>query len=131
VEEEPERSNVIQFPRDSTWCEPLTLEEIRPSIEAIRYTHVECCLEAVADVIVSSLAAARFMVDEDPFAKDMALVYTALRSAMMKAKGLRHPFQGIADKLFTCHEDGEITINLDLDTDPEKMDVKVAKENGN
>jgi hypothetical protein len=61
---------------------------------------------------MDQLGVAGFDVEADSLVKDMAFTFTALRSAMLKAHGVAHPFQEIADEVFVEAPDGSVSVDV-------------------
>lgn len=101
---------VLDFPRKGP---PRTEEELVQCGDAIKEVHVDYALAILVGTVIDQLVAGGFCVDDDLLVKDMALVFTAMRSAMLKVHGVPHPFQRIAEEVFIDHGDGEVSVDVD------------------
>lgn len=105
-------NTVVAFPLDRvTSFEPVSLDDVRMAVDNVRLIHVESCLELIYEYVTDYLTGGGFDITDPANAKDMALVYTALKSVMLKSKGAHHPFQDICEIVFEYDNDGNILLD--------------------
>jgi len=97
-------NNVVVFPKKSTNAKDIqNLEEIQYNLEMMRHYHIQETILNMAPIIFNNLDIAGFGLDEelDGDVKDGAFIVEALRSLMCKYYGIYHPFQDVAEKIFS------------------------------
>ena len=123
-------NNVIQFPKNKKKYNPVVVEELPASINAAKHNHVNEVLSFVIPQLFKNMELSGFDVvpefedDIDLNLKDSAFIVEAIRSLLLKCFDIRHPFQDIADNIFTVKDDGTFTIvkHLELDFDPKEFE---------
>ena len=100
-------NNVLSFPNgyDSPG-DPATLDDIYNRVDIIREVFVESASEAVLTCCLQAIGSAGFGQDDSvESAKDAALLQAAIKSLMMRTRGMPHPLQSVADESFEVYED--------------------------
>ncbi len=100
-------NNVLVFPNgyDSAG-DPTTIDEIYDRVDIIREVFVESASEAVLTCCLTAIGSAGFPQDDSEEAtKDTALLQAAIKSLMMRTRGMPHPLQRVADESFEVYED--------------------------
>lgn len=124
-------AKIISFPEEKIVRykqteEVETEQEIKLRTEIMRTLHVQEVIETLMPIIFSQLAVGGFDVSEMADIKDAAFITEAIRSVLCKQKGLDHPFQQLADKIFTDDNDGILSvvdcININFKPDTEQLD---------
>lgn len=106
-------NNVISFPKkDSDGKSPKSkksIEEINHNLEMMKQYHIQETVLNLAPIIFNHLDIAGFglVEDEDEDLKDGAFIIEALRSIMYKYYDMYHPFQDIAENIFSIEKDDE------------------------
>ena len=117
-------NNVIQFPKSNSRKanEAVVLEDITRNVEMMKLFHIQETIANLAPMIFNQLEVAGFSVSDEEVTdiKDGAFIVESLRSMMSKYYGIYHPFQQIAENVFTpdAEEIGALRIadslNLEL-----------------
>ena len=96
-------NNVLQFPKPYQGPSKPTIEEIDDNIELMKYYHIQETVAALAPMIFNNLDVAGFYLteDENVSVKDGAFILESIKSMMCKHMGLYHPFQTIAENVFS------------------------------
>lgn len=101
-------NNVITFPKSKIVQKgatpPSTPEEIKMNLDCVKYNHVQETISLIAPMIFQQLSLAGFelMEDEDiDSIKDTAFLIEAIKAMLYKYYELEHPFQKIAQNVFT------------------------------
>lgn len=126
-------NNVILFPKNRLNTNGVTaIEEIEHNLEMMKHYHIQETIATLAPIIFNQLEIAGFHITDDENEqhdiKDGAFIVESLRAIMCKYYGIYHPFQQIAEKVFSenTEELGTLKIvdslNLDLS--------KEVQENG-
>jgi hypothetical protein len=110
-------NNIIAFPKPTpafSGSDPQTLDNAHQSIRELREFYVDSVQGIIMENVIDGLHLSGYQViqDGDPHNKDLAFVFAALRSLMLKIKGLDHPFQKIADDIFEDLGDGIVELKL-------------------
>lgn len=107
-------TNVVMFPfarmvqrEDGSIAPPQTIEEVHNRIIGLRQYHIQECLEPIVEMLMQQLVITGFDVSDDAYAKDVTVLVEALRSLMMKNSKVWHPFQELAEGLFTREQEDE------------------------
>lgn len=111
-------NNVIAFPKSPSKSskQPPSLEEITNNMSMIKHVHIGETLSLVAPMLFEQLAIAGFdFQDEGDDLKYGAFVVEAIRSMLMRNYEMSHPFQEIAESVFTPDETGGLRIVDKLD----------------
>jgi len=97
--------NVVQFPKFNP---RVTLNEtdIEDRVSSLKHHHINQTLDALMPLLFSQLDVAGFdfSVDDeevDPYIKDGAFLVEAVRSLLCKYYGIFHPFNIIAEEVYT------------------------------
>lgn len=106
--------NVVRFPKTSTKREP-DLEEIQQNLDMMKHYHIQETIAILAPIIFTNLGIAGFDLDDEADReelKDGAFLMESLRSIMCKHYGIYHPFQEIAESIFSpdAEDDGALRI---------------------
>ena len=99
-----DNNNIIPFPKKNIQHkEQPAIEDITRNIEMMRQYHIQETIATIAPQIFNQLEVSGFNVsDEDATdIKDGAFIIEALRSLMCKYYGIYHPFQQIAENVFS------------------------------
>lgn len=120
-------NNVVSFPKGKNASKEISLEDIQHNMSMMRHYHVQETLQNLVPMIFNQLDIAGFGIveeDEDLDIKDGAFVVEALRSLMLKHYEMEHPFQQVADAIFTPHpeEEGAFKIVTKLDLELKAID---------
>lgn len=112
--------NVVAFPRDKIFREQtgtLTEEqlllsemEIHARITLMKTLHVQEVIEALMPIVFSQLSIGGFDLSDETDIKDAAFITEAIRSVLCKHKGIEHPFQQLADKIFLDEDNGILSV---------------------
>lgn len=123
-------ADVISFPQDkitrtqeiSTEAElQVAKEDIEIRVKLMKTMHIQDVVEVLMPIIFSQLAIGGFDLSDLTELKDAAFITEAIRSVLCKQKGILHPFQQLADKIFMDQEDGVLSIvdKIDLNFENE------------
>ena len=98
-------NNVIQFPKANSRMlnEVVAIEEISRNVEMMKLYHIQETIANLAPMIFNQLEVAGFSISDEEITdiKDGAFIVEALRSLMSKYYDIYHPFQQIAENVFT------------------------------
>jgi len=98
-------NNVIQFPKANSRMlnEVVAIEEITRNVEMMKLYHIQETIANLAPMIFNQLEVAGFSISDEEVTdiKDGAFIVEALRSLMSKYYDIYHPFQQIAENVFT------------------------------
>jgi len=101
-----ESNNVILFPKKNLNAKPtLEMKEIEKNMEMMKHYHIQETIATVAPIIFNQMDLAGFNLGEEneiSSIKDGAFIVESLRSMMCKYYGIYHPFQQIAESVFTA-----------------------------
>ena len=111
-------NNVVVFPKKKKISQdkqdtnhPQSFEEIEENMDLIRQVHVQETIETVIPLLFDQLSIAGFQpADEDGDLKEGAFVIEAVRSLLLKSYNIEHPFQIIAEGVFSEDKEGMISI---------------------
>lgn len=104
-------TNIVDFPGyyfpGNEPEDPLTLEQVQDRVDAIRDVFIEAASEAVVAMAMQAIGAAGFEQDPDDEdqVRDTAMVQAAIKSLMMRTRGMSHPLQTVAEQLFDVSQD--------------------------
>ncbi len=118
-------NNVLIFPKKSTNAKDIKkLEEVQYNLEMMRHYHIQETILNLAPIIFNQLDIAGFGLDEEVHddVKDGAFIVEALRSMMCKYYGIYHPFQDVAEKIFSEEEEEKGVFKI-----VEKLNIKFKK----
>jgi hypothetical protein len=106
-------NNVLQFPRGYQGGVPQSVEEVHEAVANIAVFHVDETIQPIMGILTETIAAAGFDVEgnQEDCVKDVALVFTALKSMLLKMRGVYHPFQDVCEETFN-NEDGVVTFKV-------------------
>lgn len=90
--------------------DPSTLDGIRDRLDAVREVFVEAVAEEIYFSVLESVVRSGFSDSDEDTEKDEALVYQAIKSLLMKGRGMSHPFQEIAEDAFEYDPSGEMVV---------------------
>ena len=116
-------NNVIQFPKANIRPgELIDIEDITRNVEMMKMYHIQETISNLAPIIFNQLDIAGFGIadEETTDIKDGAFIIESLRSLMCKYYDVYHPFQQIAENVFSpdMEEEGALkiadSINLEL-----------------
>lgn len=99
-------NNVVSFPKGKQASNDITLEDIQHNMDMMRHYHVQETIQNLVPMIFHQLDVAGFGLIEDDVdhdIKDGAFIVEALRSLMLKHYDMHHPFQQVAEAIFTEH----------------------------
>lgn len=123
--------NVIKFPRNYNGkFSPVNESDVEDKVISLKHHHINETLATVIPNLFMSLDAAGFDFgiddgQEDVYIRDGAFLVEAVRSLLCKYHGLEHPFNTLAQEVFTTEgvEYGSLKIveelNLKLKTEKE------------
>lgn len=98
-------NNIIQFPKANLRApvEEIVLEEITRNVESVKHYHIQETIANLAPIIFNTLEVAGFGISDDDTTdiKDGAFIIESLRSLMCKYYDIYHPFQQIAENVFS------------------------------
>ena len=98
-------NNVIQFPKQNSRIvgEVVAIEEITRNVEMMKLYHIQETIANLAPMIFNQLEISGFSITDDEITdiKDGAFIVEALRSYMSKYYDIYHPFQQIAENVFS------------------------------
>lgn len=94
-----ERGNIVPFPFGAD-SEPIDLDQIVERLGSVRESFASMAAEAVTSCVIQSVISAGYPVDEYEHGREIALVQEAIKSMMMKTRGLEHPLQHTAEEMF-------------------------------
>jgi hypothetical protein len=124
-------NNVVVFPKSYVHpTDQQKLEDIQHNLEMMKQYHIQETITNLAPMIFNQLDIAGFGLAEediDEDIKDGAFIIEALRSLMCKHYGIYHPFQVLAENVFSVNEDEEgvfkivDSINIDLKEPEEEI----------
>lgn len=127
-----ESNNIILFPKTNQNIQHVPeIEEIKQNLDMMKHYHIQETIGTLAPIIFNQLEISGFYntEDEDNDIKDGAFLIESLRSIMCKFYGIYHPFQEIAENVFSpdAEEAGTLRIadslNVQLKKQP-KTDEK-------
>ncbi|MDR3503010.1 MAG: hypothetical protein P4L79_10565 [Legionella sp.] len=126
-----EETNIINFPRKANSKIPPTREEVTEDLDYLRSCHINDTMEFIAPQLFQDLRTVGFDFTEED-TKDGAFFVEALRSLLCKYYGAEHPFQEIAEEVFTEDGEGDFKIADSLNIifkkdDAEKVDEQVVE----
>jgi hypothetical protein len=113
------KDNVIQFPGKMREV-PKDVDEIIERVDTIKHLHVQEVLTTIVPIIFNQMAAAGFDFIEDEETgevtnvKDGAFLVESLRSIMLKHYGIDHPFQIIAENIFSQENNNVLLMKNDV-----------------
>lgn len=101
-----ESNNVIIFPKQNKRyiSEELKIEDAQKNTELIKHFHIQETLSTITPMLFQQLEIAGFDLvssDENDDVKDGAFIVESIRSILCKYHGLYHPFQQIAENVFS------------------------------
>ena len=124
-------NNIVVFPKSYVHpSDQQKLEDIQHNLEMMKQYHIQETITNLAPMIFNQLDIAGFGIieeDIDEDIKDGAFIIEALRSLMCKHYGIYHPFQLLAENIFSVNEDEEgvfkivDSINIDLKEPEEEI----------
>ena len=117
-------NNVIQFPKQNARPsgDVIDIEDITRNVEMMKLYHIQETIANLAPMIFNQLEISGFQISDEETTdiKDGAFIIESLRSLMSKYYDIYHPFQQIAENVFTP-DDEEIgalriadSLNLEL-----------------
>lgn len=116
-------NNVIQFPKTNIrQSEIVDIEDITRNVEMMKLYHIQETIANLAPIVFNQLEIAGFGISDEETTdiKDGAFIIESLRSLMCKYYDIYHPFQQIAESVFSPddEEEGALriadSINLEL-----------------
>lgn len=121
-------NNIIVFPKENKNLQSQkTVEEINHNMELMKHYHIQETIANIIPLIFNQLEIAGFHVSEkdDNDLKDGAFIVESLRSIMCKYHGIYHPFQMIANSIFTPDPDEEGALKV-----VDSINISLTKKNG-
>lgn len=109
--------NVVQFPGCKKTSPPQSIDEVVENIEFFKTCHVQDSLEMIVPTLFNQLAVIGFnnFEEPDPEADKLgALIVESIRAYMCYHHSLDHSFHDLADGLFACSSEGDITLHENL-----------------
>jgi len=98
-------NNIIQFPKANLRApvEEVVMEDITRNVESVKHYHIQETIANLAPIIFNTLEVAGFGISDDDNTdiKDGAFIIESLRSLMCKYYDIYHPFQQIAENVFS------------------------------
>jgi hypothetical protein len=131
VNESELMDNIIPFPKDNNNPKftPNNLEEIDDRMKMLKYQHIFDTLDNIIPILFTSIATAGFDMEgddeeEDELIKDGAFIIEAIKSFLCQHHGIDHPFQTIAENVFskTVNDEGLNVLRI-----VEHLDVKLKE----
>jgi hypothetical protein len=113
------KSNIIQFPGKMREV-PKDVDEIIERVDTIKHLHVQETLSTIIPIIFNQMAASGFdFIDDEETGevtniKDGAFLVESLRSIMLKHYGIDHPFQLIAENIFSQENNNVLLMKNDV-----------------
>jgi hypothetical protein len=111
--------NVVKFPKAYNGPEDQEAfaQKINTNIDMMKHYHIQETIATVTPMIFTQLEIAGFPLGDDESGelidiKDGALVIEALRSIMCKQYDIYHPFQKIAENIFSPDEEEEGALKI-------------------
>jgi hypothetical protein len=105
-------------------------DQIEESVETMKFVHVNETLMALIPMIFERLYAAGFDYPETSpeYITHIEFLIETLHSLMLRKYDISHPFQTMADNIFTLDSDGDLTLveHLEIDFHPNNDDPVVA-----
>lgn len=124
--------DIIQFPWKATHKtpQPKSIDEIIEQSKFVQEFHVNETIDGVGDRIFEHLGMHGFIFEEDDM-KDAEFVVEAVKSILMRKKGLTHPFHEYIDKIVEFNEqDGFVLdMNLKITKKKKKKPTEIKTEN--
>ena len=108
-------NNIIIFPRENKNIQKQkSVEEINQNIEMMKHYHIQETITNIIPIVFNQLEIAGFQVssEDSTDVKDGAFIVESLRSLMCKYYGIYHPFQQIADQVFSPDDEEENTLKI-------------------
>lgn len=123
-------NNVVIFPKQNkNSSQAKSFDEIKQNMEMMRHYHIQETIANIIPVVFNQLEIAGFHMDdqEESDIKDGAFIVESLRSIMCKYYDIYHPFQQIAENVFSQDkEEGTLriadSINISLNNDQKEKD---------
>lgn len=106
--------NIIKFPQRSDGVDiPTTEEELLQSVDVIKKTFFDMISVELATPVFNRASLHGFDIGDDNHIKDCILVVEAIKSLLLKSKGLHHVIQDYAETNIDYSEDDMIFGNED------------------
>lgn len=109
-------NNIIQFPKANLRApvEEIVLEDIARNVESVKHYHIQETISNLAPIIFNTLEVAGFGISDDETTdiKDGAFIIESLRSLMCKYYDIYHPFQQIAESVFSPDKEEEGALRI-------------------
>ena len=128
IKEKMESNNIIVFPKGNINIQnqQATQEEILQNIEAMKHYHVQETLSVLSHILFNHLEIAGFYSENDEDIKDGAFLLESIRSYMCKYYDIYHPFQQIAENVFSADKENITTLKI---VDSLNIDLKNQEKN--
>ena len=111
--------NVVKFPKayNGPENEESFVQKINTNMDMMKHYHIQETIATITPMIFTQLEIAGFPLGEEESGelvdiKDGALVIEALRSIMCKQYEIYHPFQKIAENIFSPDEEEEGALKI-------------------
>lgn len=112
-------NNVVQFPKiyNGPKDEESFREQISLNIDMMKHYHIQETIATITPMIFTQLEIAGFPLGDEESGelvdiKDGALIIESLRSIMCKQYEIYHPFQKIADNIFSPDDEEEGALKI-------------------
>jgi len=125
------KNNIIQFP-GKTREAPKDVDDIIERVDTIKHLHVQEVLSTIVPMIFNHMSAAGFdFIDDEETGeinnvKDGAFLVESLRSIMLRHYRIDHPFQLIAENVFSQEENNNV-LNLRNDVILSMFEIQQEK----
>lgn len=113
-------NNVITFPgakkpvpTEDKFDEDVSLSNILD----VKISHINEALFVIIPQLFNNLEMMAPSMDSDEDTKDVNLVVESIKSLLFKQYGIEHPFQKVAEAVFTINDKDEININNFINVD--------------
>jgi len=89
---------------------PITVEDVKTNVDVVKQVYINGIVETMLQTISQQLGALGFAIEDEKFHKDSGLFVESLRSLCCKQYDIEHPFQQLADVLFTLEDDSTLKL---------------------
>jgi hypothetical protein len=114
---------VIQFPVSDNLDAPVTSkEQVKENIQDVQLFHISETLDSILPMLFGRLEMAGFDLAKGEDIKNGALLVESLKSVLCKYYGIEHPFQEVAENVFSADETGDLSLNKSIHVDFKKVD---------
>ena len=122
-------NNIIVFPKNNIQSLTIeTKEDVDENIDNVKHYHIDETISMIAPYIFRQAENAGFNLCEDETTlKDGAFIIESIRSFLYKSHNLYHPFQVIAETVFSDEQDDEGTLRIADSLNVELKQKEVVK----